>query len=49
MSEFKAGQRTTTQERQKQKMDQSHLDYDPSEPMATRETRADATLLNEMG
>jgi hypothetical protein len=49
MGEFEARQRTTTHERQKQKMDQSHLDYNPSEPMAIRETRADETLVNEMG
>jgi hypothetical protein len=41
MSEFQARERATTLERQKWKMDQSHLDYNPCEPMGIRETRAD--------
>jgi hypothetical protein len=36
--------------RQKRKMDQSHLAYNPSEPMGVRETRADReTWVNETG
>jgi hypothetical protein len=40
ISEYEVRQRTPPHGRQKWEMDQSHLDYNPSEPMGVRETRA---------